>query len=454
MERRRARKMNGDKRERSLDGVRRRDGDGSPWLFKIRTDRRARNARRDVEKLLDPDVAGTNPWFRRRLGDLIFERTRHGGVLPTRDEVRAWRAANHDPSASMKTLGEFLDEWLRDKDLSSRYGYASRLRQDCDIYWKPLLGEIPVDQLTDGHVRDARDWLRRRNEVIREARADDRPVPPCNPDGPLREKRDARRSPRVLKPSSVAQTFVTLQLALNDAVERGYLPANPATRRKVPLEKAEREELRTWSAPQVGAFLDHVYGRGDRLAVAFQLVLFVGLRSAEVRGLRWRGVHLDDGYLRVEEQLIRRGNELARAAPKTDESARDVPLDDDTVAALRAHRRRQLAERLASGLGRPGDDDLVFGRPNGDPMPSHDLRRTFQARAAEVGNPALTLHGGRHTAATLMIANGEDAKTVAKILGHRDVKFTLNRYVHPDRDARRSAAQRQAAAIPRRLRSS
>src|SRR6266516_107264 len=120
MGRRRAREMDEGKRARSTGGVRRRTADGT-YLYKVRIDttdatgrqlvrggftseNRARAARNRVTDLLHEDVAGTNDWFRRKLGDLIFERTRHGRVLPTRDEIRAWRRANHAPTASMPTL--------------------------------------------------------------------------------------------------------------------------------------------------------------------------------------------------------------------------------------------------------------------------------------------------------------------------------------------------------------
>ncbi len=470
-----------DKRERNVDGVRQRDpaDRDSPWLFKIRidtsegkrqlvrsgfrTERQARDRLRAIVNLLDPDVAGTNDWFRRKLGDLIFEQSCHGGVLPTKDEVRAWRSANHDPTTSVPTLARFLDDWLADKDVGQRYGYASRLRRDCDIYWKPLLGEIPVDQITEGHVRDVRKWLLRRNEVVAEVRAANAarpkgrppmPVPRYNPDGPLSEKRDVRQGPRVLQPSSIAQIFVTLLIALQAAVDRGYIADNPATRKRVPLPEIEHKELVTWTADEVGRFLDYVFDEGDRLAVAYQLVLLFGLRSAEVRGLRWRNVNLSQGWLGVEEQLVRKGKTLVPGKPKTDEGRRTIQLDDDTVVALKAHRKSQLEERLAAGVGRLGADDLVFCKEDGLPLASHELLNAFKARTDEVGNPPLTLHGGRHTAGTLMIENGTDPKTVSKVLGHRDVKFTLNTYVHPGQDAKRAAAQRQAASIPRRVRSS
>lgn len=50
----------------------------------------------------------------------------------------------------------------------------------------------------------------------------------------------------------------------------------------------------------------------------------------------------------------------------------------------------------------------------------------------------------RHTFATNCIENGMDVKSLSEILGHSDVKITLNRYVHPTMDSKR----RQIGMLP------
>ena len=42
-----------------------------------------------------------------------------------------------------------------------------------------------------------------------------------------------------------------------------------------------------------------------------------------------------------------------------------------------------------------------------------------------------------HTFATNCIENNMDVKALSEILGHSDVKITLNRYVHPTMDSKR-----------------
>jgi len=195
-----------------------------------------------------------------------------------------------------------------------------------------------------------------------------------------------------------------------------------------------------------GTFLDHVHETEDRLAAAFQLVLLCGLRAGEICGLRWADLDLDEGELTVTQQRDR-----VVGPPKTKKSRRTIQLDSDTVDVLRWHRKRQAEERMRVGLGRAGDEDFVFTRPSGEPIPRHEPTFRFQQITAKIGLPKITLHQGRDSAATNM-AERENPKLVSEMLGHASVRFTLDRYVHPRKEERRAAAERQSAAIPRRYR--
>jgi integrase len=406
---------------------------------------RARRARDDLLRLLHPDAAGTNERFRRQLGTLICERSmRRDAALPSEAEVLAWRGANHDPTKRM-TMAELLDEWLDNKEAEElRPTTLGRLRNDVRVWWKPHLGAVLVDEVTDGHLRDVRRWLLRRNEVVAEARAAGRKVP--------EDRLDVRLRPRVLAASSIHQMFNTIRAALDYAVKKGLLLKNPCDPELVPLPKVEKKGVEAWSAEQVGRLLDHLFEVEDRLAVAYQLIFQYGPRVSEVCGLRWGSVDLDEGELRIIEQH----NEHGLGRPKTQESRRTVQLDAGTVAALRQHRKTQAEERMLVGLGRAGADDYVFTRPDGSPYPRHVPTYHLQQVAGELGGlPHVTAHIGRHTAGTVLGTEvGESPKVVSEMLGHASVKFTLDNYVHPRKESQRRAAERQAAAIPRRRRSS
>lgn len=103
-----------------------------------------------------------------------------------------------------------------------------------------------------------------------------------------------------------------------------------------------------WEPEALRRFLEAM--AADRLAALWQLDATTGLRRGELLGLPWKAVDLDAGELAVVQRLIMvDGKPEVRRGTKTPKSARRISLDPATVAALKAHRKAQAAERLAWG---------------------------------------------------------------------------------------------------------
>ncbi len=108
---------------------------------------------------------------------------------------------------------------------------------------------------------------------------------------------------------------------------------------------------------------------------------------------------------------------------------RVVELDPGTVAALRAHRRRQAEERLAFGAAYQ-DADLVFCREDGTLIHPELITRMFRRHAEAAGLPRIRLHDLRHTHGTLLMGSGVHPKVVQERLGHHSSAFTMDVYAH------------------------
>ena len=214
--------------------------------------------------------------------------------------------------------------------------------------------------------------------------------------------------------------------------------ADAATAPRVP-----RTELQTWMAAELRHFLDHV--ADDRLAAAWHLVAVSGMRRGELLGLRWSD--FDGERASVSRSVVSVRNELSFSEPKTSRGRRSIALDKDTVAELREHRRRQLAERMALGLGKPGHDGLIFTDPLGEPVKPDSFSQSFVRLVGELELPQIRLHDLRHTAASLMLAPGVHPKVVSERLGHASVAFTLDTYSHVAPAMESDAAERVAAML-------
>ena len=101
--------------------------------------------------------------------------------------------------------------------------------------------------------------------------------------------------------------------------------------------------------------------------------------------------------------------------------------------ALRDHRERMLAEGHAA---RP-----VFCSTAGTwLLKSNFTRRVFKPALKGAGLPDVRFHDLRHGHATLMLAMGENPKTVQERLGHSQISLTLDTYSHVLPAVHKSAA--------------
>ncbi len=258
-----------------------------------------------------------------------------------------------------------------------------------------------------------------------------------------------RRDGKGLSPRSVRYLHAIIRRALEDAVRWQLVPRNVADRADPPRQTINREPLRTWTAEQLRAFLEHV--REDRLYALWAALSSTGMRRGEALGLGWDHADLDAARLAVRRNLVAvrgRGSEreAAWSEPKTAKSRRSVALDPGTVEALRVHRMRQVEERMAWGPAWK-DHGLVFSREDGSPLDPDWVSKRFERLVAVTGLPALRLHDLRHTHATLALQAGIHPKVVSERLGHSTIAITLDTYSHAIPAMQESAAERVARLV-------
>ena len=173
----------------------------------------------------------------------------------------------------------------------------------------------------------------------------------------------------------------------------------------------------------------------------FVVALLTGMRRGEVLGLPWEHVYFDGRLVRVTGSPQRVGGRLQRLAPKTDGSDREVEVPDMVISALRAHRMRQLAERLRAGFDWI-QTEYVFTSERGTPMEPRNVYRTCVTLVERAGLPKERIHDQRRCFATLQRADEVPIHTVIKRLGHTQISTTLDIYGHVTKVMRREAAER------------
>jgi integrase len=198
------------------------------------------------------------------------------------------------------------------------------------------------------------------------------------------------------------------------------------------------------SPEQARAFLDLV--RGDRLEALYTVALAIGLRQGEALGLQWNDIDLDTGTLSVRHALQRIGGKLQLVEPKTRLSRRTIAMPPIVVTSLRAHRARQLQERLWAG-SRWQEGNYVFASRIGTPLDGTNVTHGLQATLIAAGLPRQRFHDLRHACASLMLAQGVHPRVVMETLGHSQISLTMNTYSHVIPSLQREAADRMEEVL-------
>jgi integrase len=247
-----------------------------------------------------------------------------------------------------------------------------------------------------------------------------------------------------LDPKTVRYVHTIIHKLLADAVDLGLVKTNAADKATPPEPKARAPQgPKAWTAAELAAFIRLV--EGHRLEAAWNLAAFTGMRRAEILGLRWHDIDLVNRRLEIRQTLVAVGYEVVTSSPKTHQ-ARAVDIDEVTCELLRKHRTRRDRDRAQWGAGYQ-DGDLVFSREDGSPIHPHTLSQAFERIVKRSGLPKISLHGLRHTHATLGLAFGVHEKVVAERLGHQSVAFTMKQYAHVLPGMQAEAADLIATAV-------
>jgi integrase len=209
-----------------------------------------------------------------------------------------------------------------------------------------------------------------------------------------------------LSPGSVRRLHALLRRSLGVAVRWQLIPWNPVT--AVDPPSLTSVEVHPFDANEARLFM--AAASCDRFHARWLIAVLLGLRQGEVLGLTWRDVDHDQRVLAVRQTLqYHPGEGFHLVPPKTARSRR------------------------------------IFGTPL---SPRNDYRE-FRRLVAAAGLRRVRLHDLRHTAASLMLAQGVNPRVVMEILGHSQIGVTMNTYSHVTPASSREAVARVEACCSR-----
>lgn len=321
------------------------------------------------------------------------------------------------------TLAEYGADWLDALTLepSTMKGY----RRQFNNYIVPNIGAKPLDKITGPAVGKLYKMLRERG----------------GKDG------------APLSANTVNKTSITLAAILDAAMEDSFIVKNPARLKKIVKAptgrdiRAEREELVTWTAEQLKAFLD--WNRDtyeDELFPLWFTLARTGMRRGEALALQWRDLDFNQGRISIR----RAADSATRGRVKVPKSGTARVIDADTQLMEVLKSLKSTRGLISLDLARP--QAFIFSHDDGrlrDPVliSNRWKRRTTAAQKVLTDLPHIPLHGLRHTHATLLMQLGESPKVVQERLGHASISITMDLYSHVAPSMQRAAADRFAALL-------
>lgn len=240
------------------------------------------------------------------------------------------------------------------------------------------------------------------------------------------EKIIVEMSQNGLGAKTIKNTIGLLSAAYRYAIKIDLLEENPCE--KVTRPKGQPREIRILYINEIPAFLNAIADVDLNEKVAYELALFLGLRRSEILGLKESDIDVVRGLVNIHNTRHRIDGEDYDSDTKTKRSTRVLAVPDflllDIVKLLQIH--KDFPYEKCDYLVQDG-----FGEPLGGQALASRLSRL----EVNKGLPHVTLHGLRHTYASLLHARGVDMANISAELGHSNLSTTQNVYTHIFSDA-------------------
>ena len=290
------------------------------------------------------------------------------------------------------TLADWLELWMENIVRPTRaettvYGYQKII----DNHIVPALGDIPLLKLTPMDIQQY--YIRIQQEAG-------------------------------LSGNTLRRHHDLLSSSLRSAVRQDKLLNSPMDRVEPPRAKQkEASYYRPEELKQLYALLD-----GLPLELPARLAGSLGMRREEICGLKWECVDFQRQLLSIREARTAFGATIVQKETKTRSSVRTLFLADDMIRLLRAEQERQEKLFREGRIKQPSQFVVLDHKHL--PYSPNALSLAFTRFVKKNNLPRVTLHGLRHSFATVASFQGVPLFDIGKALGHATPATTGKIYTH------------------------
>ncbi|MCI9267606.1 MAG: site-specific integrase [Lawsonibacter sp.] len=290
------------------------------------------------------------------------------------------------------TLADWLESWMENIVQPTRaettvYGYQKII----DNHLIPALGDIPLLKLTPMDIQQYY----------------------------IQVQQTANLSNNTLR-----RHHDLLSSSLRSAVRQDKLLVSPMDRVEPP--RAKQKEASYYRPDE----LKRLYAliEGHPLELCTKLAGSLGMRREEICGLKWECIDYQRQLLFIREARTAFGATIVQKETKTRSSVRTLFLSEDMLRLLQTEQTRQKELYRSGQLQTPSE--FVVLDHKGLPYSPNALSLAFTRFVKKNGLPRVTLHGLRHSFATVASFQGVPLFDIGKALGHSTPATTGRIYTH------------------------
>lgn len=249
--------------------------------------------------------------------------------------------------------------------------------------------------------------------------------------------------------SQLNKLKITLSAIFERALEDDIIYKNPCRNITLPRSEKNPKEKHAYTADEARRLIDYAKSVDGGESIA--ILLKTGLRRGELLGLRWCDVDLKNKVIHVRNAVKEVRGAVEEGKPKTKNSVRDIPFDDElkdillkipqSITKYKGKKENRVAYEVKNDYVIP-DARGLYMRPTNwakrayNPVMSGFIDQECKHRRSTL---KLSAHELRHTYGTLLYKSGTDIYTIQKLMGHSDISVTISIYVHNDLDTIKKA---------------